>query len=43
VEARLEAGVVRFRRGSGRPLRVVTAVDGEAFSELWLRRVEALG
>jgi inosine-uridine nucleoside N-ribohydrolase len=42
VEARLEAGVVRFRRGAGRALRVVTAVDGEAFSELWLRRIESL-
>ena len=39
----LDGGVVRFERDeSGRPARVVTAVDGEAFSEMWLGRIEGL-
>lgn len=41
LAARLEGGVLRFVPDSdGRPVRVVTAVDGEAFAEDWLAAVE---
>lgn len=43
VRIALEGGAVRFARNdAGRSARIVTAVDGEAFAELWLRRIEAL-
>ena len=39
----LDGGVLRFQRdASGRPARVVTAIDGDAFSEMWLGRIEGL-
>ncbi len=38
----LNADVLRFQPGeTGRALRVVTNVDGEAFTDTWLTAVEA--
>jgi hypothetical protein len=38
----LDDGVLRFERhADGRRTRVVTAVDGEDFTETWLSSVEA--
>lgn len=41
VQPVVDDGVLRFKPDqSGRPLRVVTAVDGDAFAETWLDAVE---
>jgi purine nucleosidase len=43
LEPRLTNGLLRFElNANGRPTRVVTEIDGEAFAELWLSKLEAL-
>jgi inosine-uridine nucleoside N-ribohydrolase len=43
LRPRVDDGVVRFEPdGAGREVAVVTEVDGDAFSELWLRAIERL-